>query len=77
MIYFNVSELNQLQQQLRHYESQLSNPNTSDLEATLNTYGSLLDQFEKAGGYETEANIRRVAAGLGIADLLEKKLGRP
>ncbi|EZH65810.1 ABC transporter ATP-binding protein [Bacillaceae bacterium JMAK1] len=66
------SELNQLQQQLRHYESQLSNPNNTDLEATLNTYGALLDQFEKAGGYVIKANIRRVAAGLGISNLLDK-----
>ncbi|WP_078393313.1 ribosomal protection-like ABC-F family protein [Shouchella patagoniensis] len=43
------------------------------LEKVLDKYGRLQQQFGDAGGYEYEANIRRIAPGLGITDLLEKR----
>ncbi|WP_068620784.1 ribosomal protection-like ABC-F family protein [Paenibacillus tuaregi] len=38
-----------------------------ELERLLARYGQLQEQFERGGGYEMEANVDRVAAGLGIA----------
>ncbi|GIP34715.1 ribosomal protection-like ABC-F family protein [Paenibacillus sp. J2TS4] len=37
------------------------------LGALLEKYGKLLEQFEQGGGYEMEASIQRIAAGLGVA----------
>lgn len=45
------------------------------LERVLEEYGSLQQQFADVGGFEYEANIRRIAAGLGITGLLEKRWG--
>jgi ATP-binding cassette, subfamily F, member 3 len=45
------------------------------LERVLEEYGRLQQQFADVGGFEYEANIRRIAAGLGITGLLEKRWG--
>jgi len=40
----------------------------------LDEYSSLLEQFNNIGGYDYEKEIHAVANGIGILDLLPKKL---
>ncbi|MEK4063166.1 MULTISPECIES: ribosomal protection-like ABC-F family protein [Paenibacillus] len=58
------------QQRLRELEQEMSGLNSGtdeqDWNRLLKEYGSLQEKFEAAGGYEIEASIQRVAAGLGI-----------
>ncbi|MFP4976423.1 ribosomal protection-like ABC-F family protein [Paenibacillus sp. CN-4] len=58
------------QRRLRELEAEMaalgSGQEGSRLEALLREYGSLQERFERAGGYEMEANIDRVASGLGF-----------
>ncbi|MHA6531020.1 ribosomal protection-like ABC-F family protein [Paenibacillus sp. BAC0078] len=60
----------QWQVRLRELEQEMSVPdagaNEQDWNRLLKEYGILQDKFEAAGGYEIEASIQRVAAGLGI-----------
>lgn len=46
----------------------------SDMEPLLKQYGRLQESFERGGGYEMEANIERIAAGIGIP---EQQYARP
>ncbi|MFF2908876.1 ribosomal protection-like ABC-F family protein [Paenibacillus sp. NPDC057934] len=66
----SFAETLQWQQRLRELEQEMSLLNAETDEAhwnrLLREYGSLQDKFENAGGYEIEANIQRVSAGLGI-----------
>lgn len=63
-------EVRQWQQQIRQLETSMSEPATAadekKLAQLLDSYGKLLEQFQQAGGYEMEATINKVAAGLGI-----------
>ncbi|PLR96080.1 ribosomal protection-like ABC-F family protein [Bacillus sp. T33-2] len=43
------------------------------LEKLISSYGRIQDAFTAGGGYEIDANIERVANGLGISGLLDKK----
>ncbi|WP_459213570.1 ribosomal protection-like ABC-F family protein [Paenibacillus sonchi] len=58
------------QARLRELELAMSQPDAgssgSTFERLLKEYGTLQEKFEAAGGYEIEASIQRVAAGLGI-----------
>ncbi|WP_379132782.1 ribosomal protection-like ABC-F family protein [Paenibacillus sp. sgz500958] len=66
----SFSEPLQWQNRLRELEAEMSTLSAESDEAgwnrLLKEYGSLQDRFEAAGGYEIEAHIQRVAAGLGI-----------
>lgn len=57
--------LDEIEAQLRLYESKLaeSNSNNNNLEH----YGKLLETYEKIGGYNQEADMEKVLAGLGIS----------
>ncbi|CQR53926.1 ribosomal protection-like ABC-F family protein [Paenibacillus riograndensis] len=58
------------QARLRELELAMSQPDAGSsgltFERLLKEYGTLQEKFEAAGGYEIEASIQRVAAGLGI-----------
>ena len=47
--------------------------NDNDLENLLSQYGKIQEQFEAHGGYEIEAQIRKVSKGLNINQLLESE----
>lgn len=49
--------------------------NDNDLENLLSQYGEIQEQFEAHGGYEIEAQIRRISKGLNINQLLESDWG--
>jgi ATP-binding cassette subfamily F protein 3 len=70
-------DLLNMKQQMAALERRLAQvPAPPTLDADLHKYGLLLERFQQQGGYEIEAKIERVATGLHIAPLLEKKWGQ-
>ncbi len=65
------AELHQLEQQLRQLEHTMGSNAGSEqqLQKTMEEYSLLQEKFERAGGYQTEANIRNILAGLGFSDI--------
>lgn len=63
-------EVRQWETEMKELEVRMSDPEVasdgSRLSALLDKYGKLQELFEQNGGYEMEASIQRVAAGLGI-----------
>ncbi|WP_059105323.1 ribosomal protection-like ABC-F family protein [Shouchella shacheensis] len=67
-------ELRAMAQKMTELERTLSTDlSPAKMERVLSEYGRLQEQFGEEGGYEMEANIRRVADGLQIDALLEKR----
>ena len=67
------AELYKTSNRLRELEDKMASEiNEKQLAKDLNEYGRLQDIFTLSGGYEMEANLAKVANGLGIEDLLEK-----
>lgn len=60
-----------MEQELKSLEEQMQTDTSSE---TLENYSSLLEQFNNIGGYEYENKIHGVANGIGILELLDKKL---
>jgi ATP-binding cassette subfamily F protein 3 len=60
------SDLQKMAQQLRRMESQMSSSQAS--EELLEKYSNLQAQFEFAGGYDYELQIKRVLTGLGFGE---------
>ncbi|MGZ4122754.1 MAG: ABC-F family ATP-binding cassette domain-containing protein, partial [Tumebacillaceae bacterium] len=71
-------EVRSWQAQMVELERQMTLPEVYEQEAklqkVLGQYEQLREAFERAGGYEMEAHIQRIAAGLGIP---EEQFGRP
>ncbi|NUJ97622.1 ABC-F family ATP-binding cassette domain-containing protein [Candidatus Gracilibacteria bacterium] len=65
--FFQVLEM---EENLKNYEEKMASGNME----ILDEYSSLLEQFNNIGGYDYEKEIHAVANGIGILDLLEKKL---
>lgn len=57
--------------ELENELAQTKNPTT--LEALLEKYGTLQEKFQENGGYAIDANISRIASGLGLSPLLHKQ----
>lgn len=72
------AEVRSWEQEMKRMEAAMSDPSTAEDEGQmsqlLQQYGQLMERFERAGGYEMEASIRRVSAGLGIT---EEQYNRP
>ncbi len=68
-------ELIKIKEKMAELEQKLSDESLtqSSLEKCLERYGRLQEKFQQDGGYEIDAKIRRVAHGLQISLLLEKK----
>ncbi|MEN0644879.1 ABC-F type ribosomal protection protein [Alkalicoccobacillus gibsonii] len=68
------SELVEKEKIMRQMEAQLQElTDPKALERCLEKYGTLQVEFAEKGGYEMNADIRRVSAGLGIQSLLSNK----
>lgn len=68
------SELVEKEKIMRQMEAQLQElTDPKALERCLEKYGTLQVEFAEKGGYEMDADIRRVSAGLGIQSLLSNK----
>lgn len=65
--FFQVLEM---EENLKNYEEKMASWNME----ILDEYSSLLEQFNNIWGYDYEKEIHAVANGIGILDLLEKKL---
>ncbi|BCU51354.1 ABC transporter ATP-binding protein [Staphylococcus auricularis] len=66
--------LNEVADQLETIEKEMS-ASPDDIERLMTRYGELQLYFEKNGGYEIEAQIRKVASGLNISHLLDSEWG--
>lgn len=68
-------ELVKIKEKMAELEQKLSDESLTplSLEKCLERYGRLQEKFQQDGGYEIDAKIRRVAHGLQISLLLEKK----
>lgn len=64
-------EIVALEKQMKQLEQSMENPQSDKaLEAAVQAYGEAQERFTVLGGYELEANIDRITAGLNIHDLL-------
>lgn len=68
------ADLLQMQRRMAELEARMADP--QQMEKALESYGALQDQFFAKGGYEMDANLARVANGLGIAHLLHQPFNR-
>ncbi|WP_239700438.1 ribosomal protection-like ABC-F family protein [Mammaliicoccus sp. D-M17] len=62
-------EVNNISQKMQLIEAEMANE-TDKIEQLLKKYGQLQELFEQLGGYEIDAQIRRVSHGLKINHLL-------
>ncbi|HEU5287520.1 MAG TPA: ATP-binding cassette domain-containing protein, partial [Candidatus Limnocylindria bacterium] len=65
-----AAHLRELERELHELEHALGG---ADQEA-LERYADLQHHFDHAGGYDFEATLRRVLAGLGLADLMDRQV---
>src|SRR6266852_1284117 len=65
-----ATHLRELEADLRELEHRLGDAD----QETLERYSDLQHHFEHAGGYDFEATLRRVLAGLGLADLIHRQV---
>lgn len=62
------AELQRKESTLRRLEEQMANPDNEDYEKILKEYDQLQVNFKDEGGYQYEADIRSVLAGLNFAN---------
>ncbi|MTH53467.1 ABC-F type ribosomal protection protein [Bacillus mangrovi] len=67
------AELTAIREKLTLLETEMADMESAKLEKVLVQYGSLQEQFERLGGYESEAKLTKVAEGLKLAELLGKE----
>ncbi|MDW7657400.1 MAG: ATP-binding cassette domain-containing protein, partial [Bacillota bacterium] len=60
------AQVDQLRQQLRRLELEMTHESGAALDQTMRQYSRLTGQFESMNGYETETRIEKVMQGLGI-----------
>ncbi|MBY7142220.1 ABC-F family ATP-binding cassette domain-containing protein [Virgibacillus sp. NKC19-3] len=68
------SNLNRLRDEMIDLERKMSEETTPDqLDRHMGKYGELQEKFQQDGGYEIDAQVRRIMSGLQIEDLAEKE----
>ncbi|PYI56556.1 ribosomal protection-like ABC-F family protein [Paenibacillus flagellatus] len=70
------AELRRMRDRMEELESLMASPDAAVAGKALDEYGALQDAFAAKGGYEADANLSRVANGLGIARLLPLPFAR-
>src|SRR5687768_4283234 len=60
--------LGELHHELIELERAMSDPATDDLDAILERFGHVQEEYQHQGGYELEARAREVLHGLGFSD---------
>jgi ATPase subunit of ABC transporter with duplicated ATPase domains len=60
--------LGDLHHELIELEKAMSDPGTDDLDAVLDRFGHVQEEYQHLGGYEVEARAREVLHGLGFDD---------
>ncbi|WP_199616228.1 ribosomal protection-like ABC-F family protein [Paenibacillus alkalitolerans] len=66
------ADLLRMRKRMAQLEEDMANPDPSVMEKALKEYGAVQDAFSANGGYEMDANLSRVADGLGITGLLHQ-----
>ncbi len=62
----SVGQMRALESQMRTLEARIAISSGDDLQVALEAYGDAQEQFERSGGYDLDARIGEVFAGLGI-----------
>ena len=72
-----AGEASGIERRMRHIESELSDAgDEAELAELMDEYGRLQHRFEAIGGYNLEAEARRILAGLGFAEPdMEREIG--
>lgn len=65
------AELLEIEERMTRLEASMADPDLAVMEKALKEYGVLQEAYADKGGYEMEANVARVADGLGIVHLLQ------
>ena len=65
------SQIQNMERELSSLETQMASDSSHEV---IEKYSSLLEHFRHIGGYEYENKIHQVANGIGILELLDKKL---
>ncbi len=60
--------LGDLHHELLDLEKAMSDPDTADLEAVLERFGHVQEEYQHSGGYELEARAKACLGGLGFSD---------
>lgn len=61
-------EIRLLKNKIKDLEKELKNLSGDILENQMNSYGLLMEEFERSGGYLVETNINKICSGLNIPD---------
>lgn len=61
------SSVDEIAQQMRTIEEEITGAGAGEQEALLTRYGHLAQRFEAGGGYDIDSRLARVMAGLGFA----------
>ncbi|WMM24934.1 ABC-F type ribosomal protection protein [Tissierella sp. MB52-C2] len=59
--------------ELKNLEERLKTLSGEELEIEMNSYGLLMEEFERCGGYTMDTNINKVCSGLFLPDDFRKK----
>ncbi|MBU8565161.1 ABC-F type ribosomal protection protein [Virgibacillus pantothenticus] len=67
------TELNRIKTEMEHIENLMGKETSPEqLTKLIQTYGDMQERFQKNGGYEIDARVRRVMSGLQIEELATK-----
>lgn len=71
----SYGEVFKLQERMHELEAAMASPSISqcELDKIMQLYGKVLEQFDRAGGYDVEPNIEKMAGNLMITPLLDKE----
>lgn len=69
----SFNDLKELKKQLSIQEEKLKSLSGDSLEAEMDNYGLLQEEYERKGGYDIETNINMVCVGLKIPDSFRKQ----
>lgn len=61
-----LKRVHQLEARMRQLEQHMPNLQDAALESALTEYGEVTEQFERAGGYDTDYRVDQVMTGLGV-----------
>ncbi|MEN1968475.1 ABC-F type ribosomal protection protein [Lentibacillus sp. N15] len=74
LLYDVFAAINQMKRKMLNLENEMAIVTDPDkLTRLVEKYGMLQEQFQAAGGYEIDSQIRRIMSGLQIVDLADKQ----
>jgi macrolide transport system ATP-binding/permease protein len=70
----SLRRIHALEARLRDLEASMTTAEADALDAIMAEYGDVLEQFERAGGYDIDYRVDSVLSGLGIAHIARDRL---